>query len=119
MTIQQEGKVWYLLSVIWTIVVLVLLFSPSKTVGVDRIYFFPGEDKVVHSILFAIWIFLIAKAFSKSKKSISPMTLLFIFITIALLTEVIQSHIGRSFEWLDVLADVIGAAIGLLIYKSV
>jgi len=79
----------------------------------------PGLDKVAHFVLFAIWIFLVAKAISERRKSIHWMTLLGVFIFVAILTEVVQQQIGRNIEVLDILADVIGLIAGLLIYKRV
>jgi len=108
---------YLLLSVIWTIVSLLALFIPEETVGVQPSLSIPGLDKVGHFVLFAIWSYLIAKAISEKQKSINPLIFCVVFALVAVLTEVIQNHIGRSFEWLDILADILGIIIGLLIFR--
>ncbi len=119
MTTQQRGNRYLLLAVIWTMISLLALFAPKDTVGVETTLSIPGLDKIGHFILFAIWAYLIAKAISERKMSINPLIFCGAFALFAILTEVIQNQIGRSFEWLDVLADIIGIIIGLLIYRRV
>jgi len=119
MTGQQKSNKYLLLSIIWTIITMVMLFTPESSIEVDRTFFIPGMDKVVHFILFAIWTFLVAKAYSERQKMTPIMTLGIVFLLLAIATEVIQHYIGRTFEMKDILADVSGSIIGLLIFKRV
>jgi len=119
MTTQQRGNRYLLLAVIWTMISLLALFAPKETVEVETTLAIPGLDKVGHFVLFAIWAYLIAKAISERKMSIKPLNFVGVFALLAILTEVIQNQIGRSFEWLDILADILGIIIGLLIYRRV
>jgi len=119
MTTQQKSTKYLLLAVIWTIITLFALFAPESTVKVDDTFSIPGLDKVAHFILFAIWSFLVAKALSERKKSIDIWLFGGGFVVLAVLTEVIQHYIGRTFEWQDILADITGIVISLLIYKRV
>lgn len=78
-------------------------------------FMFPGIDKLIHLSIFAFLGFCLLVSFKKLN--------LFYFFTIiffyGLGTEVLQEvmHMGRSFELLDILADVIGSSLGLIIYR--
>ncbi len=120
MTTQQRGKVYLVLSVIWTIISLFAFLAPRGTVDVDRAFFIPGMDKIAHFIIFAIWIFLVAMAIRKRKKSMDTRMLFLFFTGLALLTEILQIFIdGRSFDLRDLLANFLGLVAGLLIYRRV
>lgn len=108
------------LSVLWTILTLFALLAPRGAVHIEKSFFIPGMDKIAHFILFAVWFFLVAMAFRTKQKSMSAQMLFVIFSFIAPSTEVIQIFIeGRSFDWNDLLANMLGLIVGLLIYRRV
>ncbi|WP_417427601.1 VanZ family protein [Halpernia sp.] len=80
-------------------------------------FMFPGIDKIIHLSIFAFLGFCISISFIRLH--------FFYFLLIILLygisTEVLQEvmGLGRSFEFLDILADILGSLIGYIIYKFV
>lgn len=69
-------------------------------------FIFNGADKIVHVLLFFFLAFFYDGAF---EQKISSKTI--VLIIIGLCIEVLQEKLnwGRSFEWNDLLADVLGA----------
>lgn len=76
-------------------------------------------DKFGHFSLFATWTILYGLAFSLiSKKKFSWWTPIIAGIIFGVLIEVLQNYLpyNRSFEWMDIVADALGAlAAGLVL----
>lgn len=97
------------------------LFSPSNKVpDIPRFY---GSDKVVHLGMFIGMAFLwdrvirqrIDKKSEDSNKIYTKYLVLWIFI--AILTEYLQRLVpGRSFDYFDILTNIIGVIIGTGIF---
>lgn len=69
----------------------------------------PGIDKLVHVCLFLAWSVAIVHDFNL--RWYSALAAAFAF---ALFTELIQlAAVGRSFDWIDLLADTVGAVLGI------
>ena len=106
------------LAILWLLLILVATLTPG-----DRLPSTPkiiGFDKLVHFSLFAILAFLwcrvaIGKGFKKLNiKKIITNYLVFCFL-FAILVEYLQRHIpGRSFDYADMTANIIGIAIGTI-----
>ena len=79
-------------------------------------FMFPGIDKLVHLSIFAFLGFTLLMSFKK----LSIMYFLGIIFLYGFGTEVLQNvmKMGRSFELLDILADIIGSLIGFLAYRT-
>lgn len=77
-------------------------------------FIFPGIDKVVHLSIFAVLGFCILAAFPRMKLH----TYIYLILIYAFVTEILQDvmNVGRSAEFLDVVADTVGCAIGYLLY---
>ncbi|MDY3548138.1 VanZ family protein [Riemerella anatipestifer] len=99
----------------WALLTYVLL----KPVGEHKDYWFlfQGIDKVVHFSMFFVLGFLFRWAYPK----VSVYAYYFILVTYAILTEIFQQvmALGRSAEWLDLLADTIGLVLAYYIYTKV
>lgn len=108
-------------AIAWLIISTILLTIPGsafpKENFLDKLYF----DKWVHIGLFAIMVFLFCWSFSK--KSISGKQLNKIFIIIFSLAvvygitmEFVQKYFiaNRGFESGDIIADTLGAGLGLI-----
>ena len=87
--------------------------------GVENLeypFMFEGIDKVLHLSIFTFLGFTFMAAFPKIK--------FFYFIQImmlyGMLTEILQDemHWGRSLEFLDLIADMVGVLIGYFIFKK-
>lgn len=85
---------------------LLILFAPT-TGGAEL---FPYADKVVHVLLFAVL------AWSGLRAGVPVVALAVALIGYAAVSEVVQATVlpARAGDWTDVLADLAGAAGGLL-----
>nr|WP_244140860.1 VanZ family protein [Kaistella flava (ex Peng et al. 2021)] len=79
-------------------------------------FMFEGIDKVLHLCIFTFLGFSFIAAFPKIKFYY----FIQIMICYGLLTEILQEemHWGRSLEFLDLVADIIGVLIGYFIFKK-
>jgi VanZ family protein len=93
--------------------------------GVSNLWFdFPIPlDKLAHFIMYSVLVFLMLHASKEVKNNIdlSNKTLLFIVLGVLLygfLLEVLQSTklIGRNASFTDMLANIIGIFVGILLY---
>ena len=87
--------------------------------GVENFEFpfmFDGIDKLLHLSIFAMLGFTFMAAYPKIKFSY----FIQIMIIYGILTEILQDemHWGRSLEFLDLVADIIGILIGYFIFKK-
>ncbi|WP_300672018.1 VanZ family protein [Soonwooa sp.] len=80
-------------------------------------FMFPGFDKVLHFSIFGFLGFCLLVSFPNLKRS----TYLLIGFAYALLTEILQETMGfgRSLEVLDVVADMLGFSLAILVYKII
>lgn len=78
-------------------------------------FMFPGFDKLLHFSIFGFLGFCILVSFPKINRS----TFFLIGLSYALITEILQElmKLGRSLEILDVIADMIGFALGIIVFK--
>ncbi len=97
----------------WAFLTFMLLRPGVK---VDPIFLFQGVDKMVHFGIFAVLGFCFKAALPRFRFSFSFLILL----VYALLTEVFQGIMknGRTFEALDIVADIAGIITGIFIYKK-
>jgi len=88
--------------------------------GNMNLFGIPHFDKVGHFGMYAIWTFLIFRAFSLSSNRSTKSWLLIsvlLGVTMGIILEVGQlvMHQGRSFELADMFANALGAGIGACI----
>ena len=78
-------------------------------------FMFRGIDKLIHLSIFAFLGFTVLMSFKK----LPLFYFLLIIFIYGLGTEILQEfmHLGRSFELLDILADVVGSTLGFLTYR--
>ena len=104
----------------WLILISILFFLPGSTLPkenwFDKIYI----DKWVHVGLFAVLIFLWRSSFNWDINSYN-LLLLIAAALYGFLVEVVQLYWipNRSFDMYDVLSDVSGSIVGLLVWLSV
>jgi hypothetical protein len=95
------------LTIVATLVVLVAVMLPGDDVPDFDL---PGLDKVVHAILFGCW--ALALRFDWDRLRARPLLLMAAVAVLGPLTEAMQLFSpGRSFELLDIAADLAGAAL--------
>ena len=81
---------------------------------------FAGADKLVHLCMYTVLSFLVCWGARISPKSMRPLLLVLAMAFLwGVLMEVLQRamHLGRSFEYADIMANFAGAAAGLLVYR--
>ncbi|GAB3260523.1 hypothetical protein GCM10027347_24880 [Larkinella harenae] len=90
----------------WTIAIFIGCAWPSDYPAPD----FTVNDKLIHVSIFGLWGFLWGTV------SRSPVRVFFLGVLYGFLIEIYQlvMPINRSFEWLDLAADAVGIALGLV-----
>lgn len=101
--------------------VLWLTLSP-RPLGDTDVVLFPGADKVAHGLMFGGFAFCLC--LDRVRRSGWPaisggFAILAVGLSalLAVTTEILQFALGmgRSFEWLDILADISGAIVMVLV----
>lgn len=99
----------------WAFLTYILL-KPTNIKIEDLWINFANMDKVVHISIFIALGFCYRMAFPQQKK------ILFwcIMATYSMLTEILQEtmNLGRSFELMDFVADMLGIIIGYFVWKK-
>jgi hypothetical protein len=109
--VHQNG--WRVITALYFIAASILFFLPGSAIPkeswLDAIY----ADKIVHIGLFGVGSLLLKKAGIVR----SGLALLAVLAAYGLMVEMIQGRWipNRSFDWIDLLVDVAGAAAGTLI----
>lgn len=109
---------------IWSVIILILSGVPGNYVpSVFSFLDWISPDKLVHIIMYSVLVFVFLRGFRKqgSKRDISKKTI-YIVLSISIvfggITEVLQNilFIRRNGNVYDFLADIVGCAIGLIVY---
>lgn len=115
--------IYHLPVLVWAIIILIAVCLPGNSLS--QISFWdhiPGFDKMVHAALFFIFVLILARSVKQYKgvqkryyQGIITLSAAGIY---ALITEMLQLFVvsGRSWEWLDLLFDLAGAAAGWMAY---
>jgi VanZ family protein len=109
----------YTLAFVWTCILIVLSVISKGTASKLAIIDFFGVDKLAHLIFYAVLSWLWVRAMSNSKIEKSALVSFLISTTLGVSLEFIQKYCtdGRSFEYDDMIANLVGTVIGLIIYK--
>jgi len=107
----------YYKSLLWAIIILYLSLANINENETIKVLLFPFSDKIAHLTVYAILSFLILYDRSKKKKLLFPFI---VSVFYGILMELLQYSLTtyRSFEVADMIANTIGAIIGLLFYKK-
>ena len=106
---------------IWLVLIHLLLLLPGGSFGKEKIELIPHADKIVH---FGLYFILVASwvVFFNLKDDLTPhqkRTWNFILVLLAvgdgIMVEFMQASplIHRDFDWMDAVADSMGAVAGL------
>jgi len=103
----------YLCSLLYLMALTVVSLLPSSALP-DDIPLFPGEDKIIHILMYAGLAALLG--WTLADRLCSPRKLLALILvtsTYGILLEILQYTITtRSFEWSDAIANTIGTIAG-------
>ena len=112
----------FLPGIAWFFIVGILTLMPGKDVPEVDMFQIPQFDKLVHTGMFGMLTLLFCLPYFRSSMNSNAKKRIFLRVALmmaawGLLIEVIQKYFvpGRSFEWLDWLADNVGVGIALLI----
>jgi hypothetical protein len=114
---------YFLPGILWFGIILLLICLPQSKVPVVDFWWMEllRPDKIIHAMMFGVQSLLFILPFKKAKPNAIATKKRIIGISIlvmlwGLATECIQLNVpGRSFEWLDWLADSVGVFI-IMIY---
>ena len=108
---------------VWTIIIVYLSTMPTSSLTDYSLIHMLAIDKIAHVVIYAIYSFLILYSVSRGRpSSISANQWIFAWlwsVTIGILMEIIQSRFfpERHFDFLDIIANIIGSTAGLSIFK--
>ena len=113
----------WILPVLWGILLAILSLMPAGQ-GNFMLFNIPHIDKLAHFGMYAVWTFLVFRAWSGTSKMSNNnlMGLIFLLGTFTgVLLEFGQYTIteGRSFEVADMIANAVGSLAGVLVAKMV
>ena len=116
-----KAKLFFLLALIYSLSILILSLVNLKNIEIVNLN---ASDKFYHATCYGIMTFLWLLYFyfklrSQSVKSKLTLTLLIVFFGIII--EVLQLVLTdyRSFDWWDVVANITGVCIGLILFSIV
>jgi VanZ family protein len=100
--------------------VIIALLSLLPSYDIPDISLFPGADKLVHTCMYLGLAFLACWSYDIGHHRMWFMYLLLAGVFMyGVLMEILQRtmHNGRDFDFRDMIANLTGAVLGLLIYK--
>ena len=107
------------LTIIWALVILGLSIMPGISIPQTWADLF-SWDKLAHAIVYGVLSYLAFRAYALDNQVIWKHGLWIIILTSAygVLIEIIQGTFfpGRFFEVLDIIANIIGSLLGVLIF---
>lgn len=119
-TLGSKTVLW--LAIVYSIAITVLFLMPTSqlpSVGLA------GIDKIVHILIFLfltiLWQLVVFKRRGDRLTTKSSFLLLVVMIMFGILIEVLQGEVtvSRTGNFYDVLADLLGAVMGVLVFQKV
>ena len=100
----------------WIIIILILTSVPDLNTSEDQIV---GYDKFIHLTMYTVFAFLYSKMQSQKPIKEIVRSLLIMALLVPIADEVHQIPIpGRSFALADIIADILGFLIVILLLRS-
>ncbi len=110
-----------IIAYVWIVIIAILHAIPGTDVQKFTLSELFLIDKLVHIIIFMIGVYLFATVGKRQQKAQFLRNISLLFVVYGLLLELLQGFIfvGRSADFLDWLADIIGVFLGIWIYKKI
>ena len=105
--LQEHGPLSRGAFAVAVLVSLAVLFAPADEVPLAP----PGVDKLIHGLLFAV-LAVTGRWAGVSRVVLAPLLVLY-----AAVSEIVQGMIGRDAAVGDLVADVVGLLLGLLVWE--
>ncbi len=108
-----------ILSMIYLCIIVLLSLLPPN--DVPQIPLFVGADKIIHTLMYAGLTWFICWMINAEKKQLWYYLTSLLSISWGVFMELCQlnMHLGRSFDYFDILGNSIGTLLGLLIYIAI
>ena len=120
---RKNSWIYFLPAVFWISLVVTLSLLPQSSISKYQWWHFQHSDKVIHAAIYAIMAMSILFGFHGIHRSGARQYLVtFIFcVLIGIGLEGLQQTklIGRHFEILDIIANIIGALLGSVLYLKI
>lgn len=117
---KTHKSMWaYIAAITWTVTVIVGSSVPGNDANKFNPLLFEGGDKIAHLGAYLMMVLLWGIALKSRGKRIGGARLSFYMsIAIGIVLEICQSTIfeSRSFEILDIIANIMGSIIGLILF---
>jgi VanZ family protein len=109
----------YIPLIIWLAFIAVLSLIPGDDIPHRGLFGIPHLDKVVHMGMYCILAFLLAHTYQAAGKISRKTWILLFCVCFGGLMELLQATVAlnRSGNWIDIIANLIGAAGGLLFFR--
>lgn len=115
----------YVFPILWTLIIIYL--STKSSSGISEEWWnieFPHRDKLAHLIMYTVLSYLLLRAVSYTEGSNKQNVLIPILtfgIGLGILMEGIQGYflVDRDFELLDIIANISGSILGLILYSVI
>lgn len=112
-----------ILAILWALLILLLSLVPGKNLPEINLFDFLSFDKLAHVFMYAMLVFLLTtgckRQYAKSwLRYHAKLTAFWISFSYGLLLEITQLLLttDRYFDWLDVIANTLGAAVGIVFF---
>ena len=108
----------------WTIIIFILLALPGSVLPSESHFSIPDFDKYIHISIFCVFVVLWSFYYASKPDKKNRNFFFIIFITACvygIAMEYVQKYFipRRDFDVEDILADVIGSALGFIISVSI
>ena len=113
-----SNRTYRILAIVWTILTLYLSLISARSASKFDLLDFVGFDKLAHLSFYTIFSFL--WAMSLRDTNTNKNFVLFFSVSFGILMEICQFYLfnGRSFELYDILANIIGSFLGVILFKK-
>jgi len=113
-------KLWLRKTIASIYLVLIAILSLLPSYDLPDIPMFEGEDKAIHVCMYFGLAILVCWSFDFSRKRMGPLYLMLAGVFFwGVLMEILQRtmHNGRNFDFRDMIANLVGALAGLMLYR--
>jgi len=113
-----SNRMYKILAIAWTLLTLYLSLMSARSASEFNLFDFIGFDKLAHLSFYTIFSFLWSMALRETNTGKN--FVLFFSVSFGILMEICQFYLfnGRSFELYDILANIIGSFIGVILFKK-
>ena len=106
----------------WTLFLIVGTLLPKEAVSRTNLFNIPHADKESHLVAYGFLVFFWSTTLVQKTEKIKAARISFYgAILMGVLLEILQwrLNVGRHFEILDIIANIIGSIIGLIVFYKI